>query len=331
MARAGWANCRTLQSGLQVPHGTQSLLGDFGIGVSAHFFQVGDAIFVSTHREHARQADLLVFRRRLERLIERLTGAAIARHFRQEGQCLPFVGAGIQIIDEETQRAEFAGFGPPQHHQGERQGNPRRRLAFVLPGLFDEPHVRRIAQAREAFGRGAAHLLLLIVLVLLVDFAAPRGGPAGAALCVCSSLAFRSCCWIARLRGSGSMASEPRAARRTLTSLALRRTSIRSGTAARLRNRPVVSMAAIRTLEFRSRSRNAICGPTDSSRIFCMAISDSYSTSVSLVRSAWTRSGTAALPRRIPTARAALARAGMLAAPETSAPSAAMTSGRAVM
>src|ERR1035441_11035230 len=59
MARAGWANCRTLQSGLQVPHGTQSLLGDFGIGVSAHFFQVGDAVFVSTHREDARQADLL--------------------------------------------------------------------------------------------------------------------------------------------------------------------------------------------------------------------------------------------------------------------------------
>jgi len=74
---------------------------------------------------------------------------------------------------------------------------------------------------------------------------------------------------------SGIIASEPSAARRTLLSLARFSTSTKSGTACKVRNRPVVSIAAIWTLEFKSRSRNAIFGPADSTRIFWIAISDS--------------------------------------------------------
>src|ERR1035441_10082283 len=174
LACPGQAGRPVLQSGLQVLQGTQSFLSDCGIGVSAELLQVGHAGFVATRGQDKRQTDFLILGGRGERRIKRLTGGAVARYFCQERQSHPLVGARIQIVDEELQRAEFADFRSPQHDHGEGERNPRRRLAFVLPRLFDRRRVRRIAQARETFGRAGTQLLVLIVEVLLVGAATFR-------------------------------------------------------------------------------------------------------------------------------------------------------------
>ena len=66
-----------------------------------------------------------------------------------------------------------------------------------------------------------------------------------------------------------------RAARRTLLSRVRLSTSTNPGSASLFCSSPVVSIAAICTFWSKSRSRKAMRGAADWSRIFCKATSDS--------------------------------------------------------
>ena len=239
-----------LQSGLQISHRTQSLLATSGSGRGSAFSRWATLSLSPLTASTRARPIFSSFVAGFERLDRAPCALPVSRASSvRNGSASPFVGARIQIVDQVLQRAEFADLGASQHHHGEGQGDARRRLAFVLPRLFDHRRSRPdCAGARSPRRRRRASCRPY------------RSGTAD------------------RRRGSFRRAAwRASRARRAAPWRPWRASARRSGRAPPRDcvNRPVVSMAAICTLEFRSRSRKAIFGPADSSRIFCRAISDS--------------------------------------------------------
>src|ERR1700693_1931250 len=82
-------------SGLEGSQRAQSRLCHFGIRIVTEFLQSRNALLIAAAGQHARQADLLVFRGSLQRVVQRLANLFVARQFDQVWISHAVVSGGV--------------------------------------------------------------------------------------------------------------------------------------------------------------------------------------------------------------------------------------------